>query len=104
MGLIRVGGAKCVYICVTHAVLSQMPQELFVNPQMIKMVVTNTVHQDYSNCHESITEKLVVIDVSDVIGGNQAKSFWRRLAGGNEDSLVLDFVLDSLYIVSTKYT
>ena len=80
-------------------------QELFVNPQMIKMVVTNTVHQvhiynlpkpicsrtiqtlqqklffqgpfklvinkkfqDYSNCHESITEKLVVIDVSDVIG------------------------------------
>ena len=24
--LIRVGGAKCVYICVTHAVLSQMPQ------------------------------------------------------------------------------
>ena len=24
--------------------------------------------QDYSNCHESITEKLVVIDVSDVIG------------------------------------
>jgi len=66
--LIRVGGAKCVYICVTHAVLSQMPQELFVNPQMIKMVVTNTVHQDYSNCHESITEKLVVIDVSDVIG------------------------------------
>ena len=72
-----------------------------MNPQMIKMVVTNTVHQvditvtapknkpptpkmspflqkghfsqnpfsqDYSNCHESITEKLVVIDVSDVIG------------------------------------
>ena len=26
--LIRVGGAKCVYICVTHAVLSQMPQVL----------------------------------------------------------------------------
>ena len=24
--------------------------------------------KDYSNCHESITEKLVVIDVSDVIG------------------------------------
>ena len=76
-----------------------------MNPQMMKMVVTNTVHQveikfqielqhkrispttskgapflqkgpflqnpffqDYSNCHESITEKLVVIDVSDVIG------------------------------------
>ena len=27
-----------------------------------------TFVQDYSNCHESITEKLVVIDVSDVIG------------------------------------
>ena len=34
----------------------------------MKMVVTNTVNQDYSDCHESITEKLVVIDVSDVIG------------------------------------
>ena len=28
----------------------------------------NKKFQDYSNCHESITEKLVVIDVSDVIG------------------------------------
>lgn len=82
-------------MCVTHAVLSQMPQELFMCPELvschplltiilsfqIKMVVTNTVNQvslypchcihqtqDYSGCHESITEKLVVIDVSDVIG------------------------------------
>lgn len=66
--LVRVGGARCVYICVTHAVLSQMPQQLFQSPELMKMVVTNTVSQDYSDCHESITEKLVVIDVSDVIG------------------------------------
>jgi len=66
--LVRVGGARSVFICVTHAVLSQMPQELFCRPELVKMVVTNTVNQDYSDCHESITEKLVVIDVSDVIG------------------------------------
>jgi len=66
--LVRVGGARCVFICVTHAVLSQMPQELFSRSELVKMVVTNTVNQDYSDCHESITEKLVVIDVSDVIG------------------------------------
>ena len=66
--LVRVGGARNVFICVTHAVLSQMPQELFSKPELVKMVVTNTVNQDYSDCHESITEKLVVIDVSDVIG------------------------------------
>jgi len=66
--LVRVGGARSVFICVTHAVLSQMPQELFCRPELVKMVVTNTVNQDYSDCHETITEKLVVIDVSDVIG------------------------------------
>jgi len=66
--LVRVGGARSVYICVTHAVLSHMPLELFHTEELIKMVVTNTVSQDYSDCHESITEKLVVIDVSDVIG------------------------------------
>jgi hypothetical protein len=31
----RVGGARCVYICVTHAVLSQMPQELFSSPHLV---------------------------------------------------------------------
>ena len=32
------------------------------------MVVTNTVTQDYSGYSEVITDKLVVIDVSEIIG------------------------------------
>ena len=43
--LIRVGGAKCVYICVTHAVLSQMPQvssySLYSSSNMI--IFTNII-------------------------------------------------------------
>jgi len=66
--LVRLGGARAVFICVTHAVLSQMPQELFCRPELVRMVVTNTVNQDYSDCGPSVREKLVVIDVSDVIG------------------------------------
>lgn len=66
--LVRVGGASEVFIFVTHAIFSQIPQELFTRKELVKMVVTNTVNQDYSNCHESVIEKLVVIDVSDVIG------------------------------------
>jgi hypothetical protein len=35
--------------------------------------------QDYSDCHESITEKLVVIDVSDVIGeAIRCSDWWSR--------------------------
>ena len=43
--LVRLGGARAVFICVTHAVLSQMPQELFCRPELVRMVVTNTVNQ-----------------------------------------------------------
>ena len=32
------------------------------------MVVTNTVNQDYSGYSDVITDKLVVIDVSEIIG------------------------------------
>lgn len=32
------------------------------------MVVTNTVNQDYSGYSQTVTEKLVVIDVSEIIG------------------------------------
>merc|ERR1712098_640921 len=66
--LVRVGGAKAVYVFVTHAVMSQMPQDLFCCPELIRMVVTNTVNQDYSGYSELITDKLVVIDVSEIIG------------------------------------
>jgi len=66
--LVRVGGASEVYIFVTHAVLSQIPLELFASPSLVKMVVTNTVSQDYSHFHQTVTDKLVVMDVSDVIG------------------------------------
>ena len=84
--LVRVGGAKAVYVFVTHAVMSQMPQvslvtilchcvmsressqDLFCCPELIRMVVTNTVTQDYAGYSEVITDKLVVIDVSEIIG------------------------------------
>ena len=32
------------------------------------MVVTNTVNQDYAGYSDTVTEKLVVIDVSEIIG------------------------------------
>ena len=32
------------------------------------MVVTNTVNQDYAGYSETVTDKLVVIDVSEIIG------------------------------------
>ena len=43
-------------------------QDLFCCPELIQMVVTNTVTQDYSGYSEVITDKLVVIDVSEIIG------------------------------------
>jgi len=66
--LVRVGGAKNVHVFVTHAVMSQMPQDLFCCPELIRMVVTNTVNQDYSGYSHNITDKLTVIDVSEIIG------------------------------------
>jgi len=63
--LIRVGGATTIYILVTHAVLSQVPPELFQFPELERMVVTNTVTEDYSHLS---SEKITVLDVSDVIG------------------------------------
>lgn len=66
--LVRVGGARAVYVFVTHAVMSQMPQDLFCCPELIRMVVTNTVNQDYAGYSDTVTDKLVVIDVSEIIG------------------------------------
>ena len=34
--LVRVGGAKNVHVFVTHAVMSQMPQDLFCCPELIR--------------------------------------------------------------------
>ena len=34
--LVRVGGAKTVHVFVTHAVMSQMPQDLFCCPELVK--------------------------------------------------------------------
>lgn len=62
--LVRVGGASFIYILVTHAVLSQVPPELFQQVELKQMVVTNTVTEDYSH----LSDKITVIDVSDVIG------------------------------------
>jgi len=66
--LVRVGGARAVYVFVTHAVMSQMPQDLFCCPELVRMVVTNTVTQDYAAYTPIVTDKLVVIDVSEIIG------------------------------------
>ncbi|XP_023331550.1 ribose-phosphate pyrophosphokinase 2 [Eurytemora carolleeae] len=62
--LVNVGGAASIYILVTHAVLSQVPGELFQHPQLKRMVVSNTVTEDYGH----LSEKITVLDVSDVIG------------------------------------
>jgi len=62
--LVRFGGATTIYILVTHAVLSQVPDELFDYPELVKMVVSNTVTGDYSH----LSSKITVIDVSQIIG------------------------------------
>jgi len=62
--LIRVGGASTIYILVTHAVLSQVPHELFSQTEVKRLVVTNTVSESYSH----LSDKISVLDVSDVIG------------------------------------
>lgn len=62
--LISGGGATSIFILVTHAVLSKVPDELFTQPELERMVVTNTVTEDYL-LH---SEKITVLDVSDVIG------------------------------------
>ena len=41
---------------------------MFCCPELVRMVVTNTVTQDYAGYSEEVTDKLVVIDVSEIIG------------------------------------
>ena len=41
---------------------------MFCCPELVRMVVTNTVTQDYTGYSEEVTDKLVVIDVSEIIG------------------------------------
>jgi len=62
--LVGNGGASSIYILVTHAVFSQVPDSLFDQPEVKKVVVTNTVSNEFTN----ISEKISIIDVSDVIG------------------------------------
>lgn len=62
--LVDVGRATKVVILITHAVFSQIPQELFDRDEVVKVVVTNTVQQNYTG----ISPKLEVIDISGVIG------------------------------------
>jgi len=62
--LVEVGQASKVVILITHAIFSQTPQELFDREQVVRVVVTNTVGNDFSG----ISHKLEVIDISGVIG------------------------------------
>ena len=45
-----------------------LAQDLFCCPELVRMVVTNTVTQDYAAYTPIVTDKLVVIDVSEIIG------------------------------------
>lgn len=62
--LVGNGGASIIFILVTHAVFSQVPDSLFHQPEVQRVVVTNTVTEQFNN----ISDKISIIDVSDVIG------------------------------------
>jgi len=62
--LVGNGGASSIYILVTHAVFSQVPNSLFSVEEVKKVVVTNTVTTQF----ESTSDKIEILDVSDVIG------------------------------------